>query len=315
LTPILASGSPLEHVVQHPLVTRPMHMPWPLTPNGEITLMSNQIAMLVLAGFLLIMFIPLWAKQRRGGSEIDAHVPVGFGNFIESICAYLRKEVAEPALGEHTDRFIKYIWTVFFFILTVNLLGLLPLPAISALFGTNIGGTASGNIYMTATMAILTLIMMVVNGLRIGGKSYLAHFCPGPTWLAPLLIPVEIIGLAAKIFALAVRLFANMISGHILLAVLLGFILSAGKAMGAAGGFTIAIPVILGSVAITLLEVFVAFLQAFIFTFLTSLFIGMSVVFHHHHEKEHHDFDHQLGHGHDHAATLTEDGGERLMAH
>jgi len=275
--------------VQHPLVTRPADF-GPLTPQGEITLFSNQIAMLILAGVLLILLVPPLVLKRRGKSEIDSLVPTGFANFMEAICQYLRREVAEPALGEHTDRFIKYIWSVFFFILTVNLLGLLPLPAITPLFGTHIGGTASGNIWMTATMALLTMIMMVVNGLRLGGKHYLAHFCPGPIWLAPLLIPVEIIGLVAKIFALSVRLFANMIAGHILLAVLLGFILSAGTAMGTAGGLAIAVPVVIGSVAITLLELFVAFLQAFIFTFLTTLFIGMSVVFNHdehgHHEDE-----------------------------
>ena len=104
--------------------------------------------------------------------------------------------------------------------------------------------------------------------------------------MAPLLVPVEIIGLIAKVFALAVRLFANMIAGHILLAVLLSFIMSAG-AKSAALGLGIAVPVVLGSAAINLLELFVAFLQAFIFTFLTTLFIGMSVVLHHddHHEE------------------------------
>jgi F-type H+-transporting ATPase subunit a len=176
---------------------------------------------------------------------------------------------------------------VFFFILTINLLGLLPVPSVSALFGTHIGGTATGNIWVTATLAIITMGMMVVNGLRLGGKHYLAHFCPGPLWLAPLLVPVEIIGLIARIFALTVRLFANMIAGHILLAVLVGFILSAGTSMGMAGGLGVAVPVILGSVAITMLEIFVAFLQAFIFTFLTALFIGQSVIFHHdgHHDE------------------------------
>ncbi len=100
-------------------------------------------------------------------------------------------------------------------------------------------------------------------------------------------MPLEIFGLLAKCFALAVRLFANMMAGHVLLAVLVGFILSAGAAMGAVGGLGIAIPVIAGAVAISLLEVFVAFLQAFIFTFLTALFLGMSVVFHHDHDDEH----------------------------
>ncbi|MDO8631675.1 MAG: F0F1 ATP synthase subunit A [Phycisphaerales bacterium] len=295
-TSLLATGSPLEHVVQHPLVTRPADF-GPLTPEGVITVFSNQIAMLVLAAVLLILFVPPLILKRRGKGDVDSLVPTGFANFMEAICQYLRKEVAEPALGEHTDRFIKYIWSVFFFILTVNLLGLLPLPAITPLFGTHIGGAASGNIWMTGTMALLTMAMMVVNGMRLGGKHHLAHFCPGPIWLAPLLVPVEIIGLGAKIFALAVRLFANMIAGHILLAVLVGFILSAGTAMGAAGGLAIAVPAVLASVAITLLEVFVAFLQAFIFTFLTTLFIGMSVVFHH----DGHGHDEGHGHGHEHA--------------
>jgi F-type H+-transporting ATPase subunit a len=280
--------SPLSHVVQHPLIERPAHL-GPLTPEGVITIFSDQIAMLALAGVLLIAFVPMMVRRRRGRSDVEALVPTGGANMLEAVCQYLRKEVAEPALGEHTDRFIKYIWSVFFFVLTVNLLGLLPIPAISSLFGTHLGGTATGNIWVTATLAIITMVMMVVNGLRIGGKHYLAHFCPGPIWMAPLLVPVEIIGLIAKVFALAVRLFANMIAGHILLAVLLSFIMSAGS-ISAGLGLGVAVPVVLGSAAINLLELFVAFLQAFIFTFLTTLFIGMSVVFHH---DDHHDHHHE----------------------
>jgi F-type H+-transporting ATPase subunit a len=244
--------------------------------------------MLALAGVLLIALVPMMVRRRRGRGDVDALVPAGGANMIEAVCQYLRKEVAEPALGPHTDRFIKYIWTVFFFVLTVNILGLLPIPAVSSLFGTHLGGTATGNIWVTATLALITMAMMVVNGLRLGGKHYLAHFCPGPLWMAPLLVPVEIIGLVAKVFALAVRLFANMIAGHILLAVLLSFIMSAGT-ISAGLGLGVAIPVVLASAAINLLELFVAFLQAFIFTFLTTLFIGMSVVFHHddHHDRHH----------------------------
>lgn len=276
LPTVLASSSPLDHIVQHPLVTTPAD--WGLfTPEGRITVLSDQIVMMIVAGLLLTLFVPALVRRRRGKGEIESHVPTGFANFMEAVCQYLRKEVAEPALGPHTDRFITYIWSVFFFILTVNLLGLLPLGSITPLFGAHIGGTATGNIWVTGTLAALTLIMMVVNGLRLGGTHYLAHFCPGPLWLAPLLVPVEIVGMIAKIFALAVRLFANMMAGHILLAVLVGFILTAGQAMGAGGGIAVAIPVVAASAAITLLELFVAFLQAFIFTFLTTLFIGMSV--------------------------------------
>jgi F-type H+-transporting ATPase subunit a len=271
--------SPLEHVVQHPLIERPAHL-GPLTPNGTITIFSDQIAMILLAGLLLVALVPMLVRRRRGRNGVDAMVPTGAANGLEAVCEYLRKEVAEPALHEHTDRFIKYIWSVFFFVLTVNILGLLPIPAVSNLFGTHLGGTATGNIWMTATLALVTMAMMVINGLRLGGKAYLAHFCPGPIWMAPLLVPVEIIGLIAKVFALAVRLFANMIAGHILLAVLLSFIMAAGaKSTGL--GLGVGVLVVAGSVAINFLELFVAFLQAFIFTFLTTLFIGMSVVFHH----------------------------------
>ena len=290
-TGILASGSPLDHVVQHPLKT--VEADWgPLTPDGVITLLSDHIVMLITAGLLLVVLLPMLVRKRRGTGPIDSMVPTGFANFIEAICQYLRKEVAEPSLQHHTDRFIKYIWSVFFFILTINVLGLLPIGVITPLtIGEHIGGTATANIWVTATLAIATMLMMVLNGLRLGGMHYVAHFCPGPLWLAPLLVPVELIGLAAKIFALAVRLFANMMAGHILLAVLLSFILTAGTSMGPGGGIAVAIPVVISSVAISLLEIFVAFLQAFIFTFLTTLFIGMSVVFHH-------DDDHGEAHAH-----------------
>jgi F-type H+-transporting ATPase subunit a len=276
----VAGANPLEHIVQHPLVQAPADLGF-LTPQHKITLLSDQIAMLIVAGVLLVLFVPWFVRRRRGGDALGSLTPAGPANFFEAICHYLRQEVAQPALGPHTDRFIPYIWSAFFFVLTVNLLGLLPVAAVSGLFGTHLGGTATGNIWVTATLALMTMGMMVVNGLRLGGRHYLAHFCPGPLWLAPLLVPVEIIGLVAKIFALAVRLFANMVAGHTLLAVLIGFIFSAAAALGAGGGLAIAFPVVLGSVAIMLLEVFVAFLQAFIFTFLTALFIGMSVVFHH----------------------------------
>jgi F-type H+-transporting ATPase subunit a len=276
----LLAANPLEHVVQHPLIQKPANLGF-LTPEGKISVLTDQTAMMIVAGLLLILFVPALVKRRRGTDEVGRLVPAGPANFFEAVCEYLRKEIAQPNLHEHTDRFIKYIWSVFFFILTCNVLGLLPIAAISSLAHLHLGGTPTGNVWVTAGLALCTLMMMVVNGIRLGGKHYFAHFMPGPWWLFWVLIPVELAGLVAKIFALTVRLFANMLAGHILLAVLLGFILSAGASMGYAGGFGIAIPAVAGSVAITLLEVFVAFLQAFIFTFLTTLFIGQSVVFHH----------------------------------
>ncbi len=277
----IAGDNPLSHVVPHPIKQRPADMGF-LTPEGVITLLSDQIVMMIVGGVLLCVFFPIFMRFRKDRGEIGSLVPSGFANFIELICEYFRKEVAEPHLREHTHRFIKYIWSAFFFVLTLNLLGMLPLGTVTPVwFDIHIGGTATGNIWVTATLAIMTMIMMVFNGLRYGGKAYLAHFVPGPIWMAPLMLPVEIAGLIAKIFALAVRLFANMVAGHVLVAVLLLMILKAGTALGTGIGIGIAIPIVVGSIAVNMLEIFVAFLQAFIFTYLTTLFIGMSVNVHH----------------------------------
>lgn len=271
--------NPLSHVVQHPLVETPAELGF-LTPKGEITLLSDQITALLAGGLLLTLCLPLLVRRRAGTDPIGRLVPTGFANFVEALCQYLRKNAYEPVLGAHTDRFVNYLWSVFFFVLTLNLFGLLPIPAISSLFGAHLGGTATGNIWLTATMASLTLILVVANGLRFGGIHYIRHFCPGPLWLAPVLVPVEIVGLFAKAFSLSVRLFANMLAGHVLMGVLLGFILQIGKALGTGAGLLLAVPIVAASVAISMLELFVAFLQAFIFSFLTALFVGMAVNVH-----------------------------------
>lgn len=291
MTPaILAAGNPLDHVVQWVY-----HDAGPGSFFGPIIL-SNQICMQILAALLLILVFPRFARIRDTGDQVGDLTPRGFGNFIESICNYLRNEVARPVMGEHTDRFVCYIWSAFFYILAVNLLGLLPLepltrPLVKMVFPDahhGIGGSATGNIFVTGTLAGCTLVMIVFNGLRIGGMKYIAHFCPGPLWLAPLLVPVEVIGLVAKVFALTVRLFANMVAGHVLLAVLLSFIFMVG-AENFAGGLGVGVVVVAVSVAFYMLEIFVAFLQAFIFTFLTALFIGQAIVFHHDDHGEEHD--------------------------
>jgi F-type H+-transporting ATPase subunit a len=276
--------NPLEHIVTHPMIQRPAHLGW-LTQGDRVTLLDSHIVMMMLAAVLLFLLVPFSVRRRRGTGEVDSLVPTGAGNAVEAICEYLRNEVAKPALGEYTDRFIKFVWTIFFFVLTVNLLGLLPINWIT-IRGAHIGGSATANPWITGTLALITLGMIVVNGVRLGGKQFFAHFSPGPLWLAPLLIPIEVVGLVARVFALIVRLCANMVAGHVLLAVLLSFVLSAAE-KGIGGALGVAVPVVPGSVAIMLLEIFVAFLQAFIFTFLTTLFIGQSIVFHHHDDHDH----------------------------
>lgn len=290
----LLASSPMDHVYQW--VYQRIHVvdsDSVFTPNGEITVLSNHIIMQILAALLLILLIPTFARLRNTGDVVSDLTPRGMGNFFESICSYLRETVARPVLGEHTDRFIPYVWTAFFYILFVNLLGLLPLepltrPLVQYFYPDahhGFGGSATGNIWVTGSLAGCTLIMMVFNGLRMNGMGYIKHFFQGPPLIAPMIAVLEVIGVAAKCFALAVRLFANMVAGHVLLAVLLSFISLSYAAFGAVGATGVGIVVVLTSVAFNLLELFVAFLQAFIFTFLTTLFIGQSVVIHHEHDS------------------------------
>ena len=295
---MLAASDPMDHVYQW--IYQRIHVTEAdtlLTPGGEITLVSNHIIMQVIAVLLLILVIPRCARVGQTGDPIADLTPRGFRNFFETLCAYLRDSVARPVLGDLTDRFIPYIWTAFFYVLFINLLGLLPLEPLTRGLVRSVypdahhgfGGAATGNVFVTGTLAVCTLMMIVVNGLRYSGLAYVAHFCPGPIALAPLLVPVEIIGLVAKTFALAVRLFANMVAGHVLLAVLLSFVGATYLALGAMAATGIGIAVVTTSILFNLLELFVAFLQAFIFAFLTTLFIGQAVVIHHgdHSHEEH----------------------------
>ena len=267
LAPI-AQTNPLEHVLDKPI--------WH-TPGGFWLLSNNVLALLISATAMLLIFPAITRPYRRG-----EHVPTGTRNFFEAILVYIREEMVRPVLGENTDRFIPYLWTLFFFILFNNLLGLLPLgPLTAGLFG----GTATANIWVTGALAVISFVVMQVSGIRANGLvPYLKHFTGGaPLWLAPLMVPLEIMGMLIKPFALAIRLFANMIAGHTVLAVLLMF---TGMAFGAGAvfGWGVSIVVVLASVGMMCLEVFVAFLQTYIFVFLTAMFIGQLMVHEHGHE-------------------------------
>jgi len=300
----LAAASPMDHVYQwvyqRAHVTNANNV---FTPDGQISVVSNHIIMQIIAVLLLVLLIPRFVRVQESGDSVRDLTPRGLGNFFEAICAYLRDTVARPILGEHTDRFITYIWTAFFYILFVNLLGLLPLEALTRGLVKSvypdahhgIGGSATGNIWVTGSLAGCTLIMIVFNGFRYNGMGYVKHFFQGPTYIAPVIAFLEVVGLIAKCFALTVRLFANMVAGHVLLAVLLSFISLSYVALGVLPAMGIGILVVLSGVAFNLLEIFVAFLQAFIFTFLTTLFIGQAVVIHHEHEGEHEHV--EQGHG------------------
>jgi F-type H+-transporting ATPase subunit a len=236
---------------------------------------TNHLEMLVLAAALLAVVVPVFARR-------TALVPTGFRNFLEAILLYIREEVARPALGKHTDRLIPFLWTLFFLILTANLLGMVPLGAVGATLDehlAHIGGTATANIAVTSGLAVCAFLFIHLTGIRTQGPGHYFHnmfFGHAPWWLAPLMIPLEILGALVKPFALAMRLMANMAAGHIVLATIVGFAALGVQlgVQGSAGMFGVTLVSVLGAVALSMLELFVAFLQAYIFTFLTALFVG-----------------------------------------
>jgi F-type H+-transporting ATPase subunit a len=193
---------------------------------------------------------------------------------IETICVYLREDMARPMLKDHTDRYIGVLWTLFFFILTMNLLGLTPLDKFVWLFTKkqNWGGAATANIYVTGTLATVAFFLFHAAGIREKGfVKYLATLSPKVPWpIMPFMFVMELLSSFVRLFSLAIRLFANILAGHILLGVLLGFIIMFKNYMVASAS-------IMATTLMSMLEIFVAFLQAYIFVFLTAIFIMFAV--------------------------------------
>ena len=256
---ILAELNPLTHVVAVPLFQFPVG-PWQVA-------VSNHMFMVTVVGVLLLTLG--WMLRR------PKLIPSGFQNAVESVCEYLREDMVRPVLHEHTDKYIGFIWTLFFFVLTLNLLGMVPSDKILYLVTrkpNHLGGGATANIWITGALALITFCMTHVAGIKEQGLArYLANLAPpAPKWLLPLIYPLELIGVMVKPFTLAVRLFANLVAGHLVLATLLGLILIF-KSLGAAAVS------VLGIAALSLLELLVAFIQAYVFAFLSTLYIGASV--------------------------------------
>jgi F-type H+-transporting ATPase subunit a len=206
------------------------------------------------------------ARQTR-----EAGTPRGFAAAVESVVLYMRNEVILPNVGPHGEAFVPFCLTLFFFILTGNLLGLMPW-----------GATATGNISVTAMLAITSFLVIEIAGMRALGWGYINTVVYWPhdmplAMKAPLTLimtPIELIGKFTKPFALAIRLFANMTGGHIVLLALIGLIFTFNS-------WVIAPIPLLMTIAIMFLELGVAMLQAFVFTLLVSVFIGQVRVAHH----------------------------------
>jgi F-type H+-transporting ATPase subunit a len=225
---------------------------------------------LLVAGLIIAIFVPLCRKASTG------QLPKGaWWNAFESLLTFVRDKIARPNLGEHeADKFTPFLWTVFLFILFCNLLGMIPLL-----------GSPTASIYVTAALGTIAFFMLhgaAIAKMGVGHyfKALWPHIdVPYVGWLfSGFIFLIELFGTFIKSAVLAVRLFANMFAGHLVLATLLVFIFQVGAAFG--NGWlwgTVTVASVLGQVALSLLEIFVAFLQAYVFTFLTALFMGMSL--------------------------------------
>jgi F-type H+-transporting ATPase subunit a len=248
----------MEHLLDGPDLHSPfghIHLPHLELFGFDISI-TRHVVMMWVASFLLITAF-LISTRRRG------MVPRGFANGVEAIVVYIRDEIAKPNIGEKEHKkFLPYLLTIFFFVLTCNFLGLIPY-----------GATATGNVSVTAGLALCTFIMtqiggMIHNGVLGSWKNLVAGGLPFPVTL--ILIPIEIIGLFSKPFALCIRLFANMTAGHVIILAILGLIFFFKM-------YVIALVAVPFTLAIYLLEIFVALIQAYVFTMLSAVFIGMAV--------------------------------------
>jgi F-type H+-transporting ATPase subunit a len=218
---------------------------------------TRHVVFMWLVAILLIVMLSSVAKSYR-----KSLIPKGFTNFIETIIVFVRDEIVQPTIGRGYEKFLPYLLTIFFFILFSNLIGLVPFSA-----------TVTSNIAVTAALAALTFFVTQIGGIQSHGfGGYVRGLIPHgmPAALLPLIIIVELLGLFTKPFALAIRLFANMTAGHVVILSLIGliFIMQTYFVAPVSVGFAL---------FIYILELLVALIQAYIFTMLSSLFIGMAV--------------------------------------
>ena len=231
---------------------------------------TKHVVFMALAAALVALMLILTARAHVRHTHAIGR-PKGFAAGLEAVVLYLRNDIFLPVLGGHGgEKYIPFTLSLFFFILICNLFGLIPY-----------GSTPTGNISVTATLAVITFVVVEVAGMRALGKGYLGTIIYWPhdmpllmkLLLTLVMTPVEIIGKFTKPFALTIRLFANMIAGHVIILALIGLIFMF--------GFKIFLAPLAMALFIMLLEILVAFIQAFIFALLASVFIGQIRMAHH----------------------------------
>jgi F-type H+-transporting ATPase subunit a len=243
------------------------HLPhWKPIPIGShsLDLSPTKHVVMMLFASLIACIVLIGSARAQGRHTAEGRPPRGFANGVEATVLYIRDEVILRNVGPHGEAFVPYLLSVFFFIAFVNLLGLVPY-----------GSTATGNVSVTAALAIIAFFVIEGAGVKALGKKYVNTVfywphdmpIPGRILMTLIMTPVEIIGKFTKPFALCIRLFANMTAGHVMVLALLTIIFAFGSVL-------IGIAPLLMAVGIMCLELFVALLQAYVFTLLVSCFIG-----------------------------------------
>ncbi len=239
-----------DYIMQHVLNSNEWHVPF-LPPIHLPPILSLHAVMVILCAALLVfLFCFIYKKNER--------VPTGMTNALEAFVQFIRDEIAIPSLGKDDGmKLTPLLCTFFFFILSLNLIGLIPMFA-----------TATANINVTGALAFITFFLITVGAMYKNGiagffKALIPSGVPAPILI--LIFPLELVGIFIKSFALMIRLFANMLAGHMVILSLLGLVVMLGA---------YALPAVVLAVAVSALEVFVAFLQAYIFTLLSAVFIG-----------------------------------------
>jgi F-type H+-transporting ATPase subunit a len=240
----------------------------------DISITRNVVQMLLALGLFLWVMLAIAKKYKTGQGVISA--PRGSQGLFEPIITFVRDEVARPNLGTSYEKYLPFLLTIFFFILINNIIGLIPGSA-----------NVTGNIAFTAVLGIISFVVILFSS----DKYYWGHIFnpPGvPLGVKFILVPVEFISVFIKPFALIIRLFANMVAGHIIIICLISLIFIFGNMSKFAGWGTAPFSIAF-TIFIYLIEVLVAFLQAFIFTMLTAVFIGQAIEGKHHQHHEKHE--------------------------
>lgn len=269
-----SAGVPADEATLNEWISAGEHLHAALVPLGgqevalDLSITRHYLFGLLAALLCLLIFVPLGNRYKRGVGR-DSAPRGGFQNAFETLVVFVRDEVAKPNLGHKYKKFLPYLLTAFFFILFGNLLGLVPYA-----------GAPTSNLAVTGVLAFLTFII----GQLWASSEHWKHIFwpPGvPVLVKIILIPVEVMGLFTKHIALAIRLFANMVAGTLVIYSLIGLIFIVAATFGAGAGWGTAVASSLLTLFILAIKLLVAFIQAYVFTMLSALFIGMAVEEHH----------------------------------